>query len=125
MSFCFDLFRSVSFDRWNCGIYVEWCYDVSSTDSRPIRSASDSVSGSLRFNVSGNLTIKIDAMTAITPNVRYGNISKYLLCKRKHFMRINILNGLILTRKKNLFISRKSISNLNEHSQISNLKPKM
>lgn len=43
----------------------------------PISSASDSVSGNFLCNVSGKLSIKTDAISAIIPNAKYGAISKY------------------------------------------------
>lgn len=43
----------------------------------PICSASVSVSGNFRKFVSGKLSIKMDAMSAIVPNAKYGAISRY------------------------------------------------
>lgn len=54
-------------------------YDVSFSDFFPICSASNSVSGNFCFNVSGNFKIRIDAINAIIPNVKYGRIAKYTL----------------------------------------------
>lgn len=50
---------------------------VESLDFIPICSASESVSGSFFRNVSGKLSIEIDAMRAIVPNAKYGAISRY------------------------------------------------
>lgn len=46
-------------------------------DFIPICSASKSVSGNFLCNVSGKLSIKTDAISAIVPNAKYGAISKY------------------------------------------------